>query len=123
MNRKYIKNDIDKIIDLYNIIDSVIIEKVDYREIFDSSIEYVYGDSLAEYTEHSIHSIMVNNIRHNYSNYDDITRLMHRINRSPNDYDQYKNCVLEKISNIYPFLKDECERQKRKFNMVDIVSR
>mgnify|MGYP003321335147 CR=1 FL=1 len=64
---------------------------------------------------------MVNNIRHNYSNYDETTRLVNRINRSDNDYNQYKNCVLNKIADAYPFLKKECERQKRRFDMVKIV--
>ena len=124
MNHRYTKkskNDMDKIISLYKLIDSVVIENVSYREIFDSAIKYIYNQPLDEYNENNIHAIMVNNIRHNYSNYDQITKPMHKIYRSPDDYDQYKNCILNKISNMYPFLKDECERQKREFNMVKIV--
>jgi hypothetical protein len=103
---------------LCNAINSTEIENADYREIFDNAVEFAYNNLTYEYTERDIHAIMVNNIRHNYSNYDEVLRGPYGIRRSECDYMQYKNCVLNKISDIYPPLKDECDRQKRKCDMV-----
>lgn len=127
MNRKYIKYDnsksnMDKTIDFYKIINSVVIENIDCREIFDNAVRYGYGKPLDEYSEKSINAIMVNDIRHNCSNYDQALKQVYRIHRSDNDYAQYKNSVLEKIANAYPFLRDECVKQKRKFDMIKIVT-
>ena len=123
MNHRYIKNDIDKTKEFYKLVNSINITSKDYRDIFEDGISYEYGDQLDEYYERNINAIMVNNIRHNCSNYDKSLKQMRRINRSDNDYYQYKNCVLEKISNKYPYLKDECYRQKRKIDLVKIIQR
>lgn len=123
MSYLYSKNhDINKTRKLYNAIDSTIIENRDYREIFDNAIEFRYDKPLYEYRENIIDSIIVNEIRHNCSNYDQILKQIHRIDRSGNynDYIQYKNSVLDKISKVYPFLKDECIKQKSKLDMVKI---
>ena len=79
-------------------------------------------EKIIEYYENDINAIMVNNIRHNYSNYDQVIKQVYKVNRSDNDYEQYKNSVLDKIANTYPFLKDECARQKRKFDMVKVIN-
>ena len=123
MNRKHFKNkyNIDKTLQLHNIINSINIEDANYREIFDNAIQFAYGKPLEEYNEKSIEAIMVNDIRHNYSNYDDNLKRVYRIKRTDNDYEQYKNSVLEKISDTYPLLKNECDKQKRKCNMVKII--
>ena len=123
MNHKHFKNKytVDKTLQLHNIINSINIENVNYREIFDNAVQFAYGRPLEEYYEKNIEAIMVNDIRHNYSNYDDNLKRVYRIKRTDNDYEQYKNSVLEKISNTYPLLKDECNKQKRKCNMVKII--
>ena len=128
MSRKHIKKrrkkeekrTMNKTISIYNIINSTFIENKDYREIFDNAIQFAYNEPLDEYSEKSIDAIIVNDIRHNCSNYDYNLKQVYRINRSDNDYAQYKNSVLEKISNVYPSLRDECERQKRKCDMVKV---
>lgn len=124
MNRKYSKQKsnrcVDKSIEFRRVIDSVNIDNKDYREIFDDAIQYAYGEPLNEYSEKNINTIMVNNIRHNCSNYDSMIKCMRKVRRSEDDYLQYKNSVLEKIANNYPFLKDECIKQKRKFDMVKV---
>ena len=122
MKHKYI-NPMIKTKNLYNAIDSVSIEIVDCRKLFEDAVKYEYNKPLDEYTENNINAIMVNNIRHNYSNYDQILKQVHRVHRTDNDYEQYKNSVLEKIAAAYPFLKNECQRQKRIFDMVKIVKR
>lgn len=128
MNRKYIKrrnkegnrNLIKRTEYLYNAINSTEILVADYRDIFDDAVEFVHGDSVSEYFEKDIEAIMVNNIRHNYSNYDEILKGPHGIYRSEYDYIQYKNSVLEKISGVYPSLKGACDKQKRECDMVKI---
>ncbi len=122
MKRKYI-SPIDKTRNFYDALNSVSIQHVDCRKIFEDAVRYEYNNPLYEYTENNIDAIMVNNIRHNYSNYDQVLKQIHRINRCDNDYEQYKNSVLEKIAIAYPFLKNECLRQKRIFDMVKIVKR
>ena len=129
MNRKYIKykkkensrNLIRRAECLYNAIDSTYILNADYREIFDNAVKFAYEGRVYEYYENDINAIMVNNIRHNYSNYDDILNSGYGIYRSEQDYVQYKNSILEKIGYVYPYLKNECIRQKRECNMVKII--
>ena len=47
---------------------------------------------------------VVNHIRHNYTNYDEY--------RKGKDIIQVRNIILNMITNAYPILKEECERQK-----------
>lgn len=125
MNRKYFKqNKIDKEKEFLKIIDSIIIEDRNYRDIFDDAVQFEYGKPLTEYYEKHIDRIMVNNIRHHYSNYDQVTKQMHKIHRynGESDYIQYKNSVLDKIANTYPLLEEECNKQKRRFNMVNLIT-
>ena len=123
MRHKYTKTNIQKANEFYNIIENTIIRNGNYREIFDNAVNYAYGKPLDEYSEKSINAIMVNDIRHNYSNYDYMLKKVYKINRSDNDYIQYKNSILDKISKTYPSLKDECDKQKRKLDMVKIIQR
>jgi len=128
MNHKYIKykkkegtrNLIKRTEHLYNAINSTEILVGDYRDILDDAVKFVYENPVYEYYENDIDAIMVNNIRHNYSNYDEILKSKYGIYRSEYDYAQYKNSILEKIANAYPHLKHECYRQKRKCDMVEI---
>ena len=125
MSRKYIKKHkhrTRKVRDFYNIVNSINILDSDCREIFDNAVNFEYGEPLSEYSEKAINAIMVNDIRHNYSNYEQNLKEVDRIHRSNKDYIQYKNAVLDKISNAYPGLKNECERQKRKCNMVKLCN-
>lgn len=121
-SNNHAKTDMNKTIDFYKAIDSVIIYNKDYRDIFDNAVQFEYNQSVNEYTEKDIHAIMVNNIRHKCSNYDQVLKQINKINRCNNDYAQYKNYVLNKIAENYPSLKDECDRQKRKFDMVKICN-
>lgn len=129
MNRKYTKyRNREKYHDMlkrseymHSAINETTICNANYREIFDNAVKYAYDEQINEYHENSIYAIMVNNIRHSYSNYDDVLRGMHSIHRTEYEYIQYKNSVLDKIGYVYPVLKDECDRQKRKCDMVNII--
>lgn len=120
INRETSRNLIKRTEHLYAAINSTEILVADYREILNNAVKFVYGNPVNEYYESDICAIMVNNIRHNYSNYDEILNGEHGIYRSRNDYIQYKNSILEKISNVYPYLKHECYKQKRECNMVKV---
>lgn len=131
MSHKYTKkrrkrekiSNMDKTISIHNLINSTVIFDKDYREIFDDAVKFAYGEPLDEYSEKSINAIMVNDIRHNCSNYEQNLKPMHRIHRTDKDYIQYKNSVLDKISKTYTSLEDECNRQKSKLDMVIVKQR
>lgn len=93
------------------------------RDIFDSAVSFQYStsDKPIEYNERNIKRIMVNSIRHDYSNYEDGLKQVHRLKMEEDIYFRYKNIILNCISIQYPFLKDECERQKNNINMVNII--
>ena len=96
------------------------VESVDnIRDIYDDALRYNFKSSEAplELQEEKIDRIMVNQIRHKKSTY---MRNLWYANRMPNKtyYKRFKNVVLTQISYKYPFLSDECDRQKRKVPMV-----
>lgn len=120
MKHKYIKKSyMQKTDDFIHIINNTNIENIDYRSIFDGAVEYAYNDSKVEYNESQVDKLMVNYIRHSLSNYDSNLRNA-KMHRTIKDYNLYKNSVLDKISYMYPFLRDECNKQKEKVNMVNI---
>lgn len=108
---------------LYNIAANTEISDYDAREILDEALryEYVDGEAPLEFKEKNLKRIMVNSIRHNYSNYDDGLKQVHRLKASETVYFRYKNMVLNQISLQYPYLSDECKRQKHTINMVKII--
>lgn len=92
------------------------------REVYDNALLYEYGDdSIVEIRENNINRIMVNQIRHAYSNYESNLKTVNRLERNSIKYIQYRNIVLERIACEYPFLRRECEKQKFKHDMVKIV--
>lgn len=110
--------------ELFGLMDSVTIDdNIDYRIILDTAIEFKYGKSNSkyEYGEKELGAIMVNQVRHCYTNYNSLVNKSGRIYRSNNDYRQFKNSVLDKISRSYPLLKDDCDRQKIPNNMVRVI--
>ena len=114
----------DKMMQFNNIIQNIEIEpNHDLREIFDSALNYQYPEAERpiEFREHNIKRIMVNSIRHKYSNYEDGLRKIHKLNMHEDIYYRYKNIVLNQISQKYPFLSDECESQKNSVNMVKLI--
>lgn len=121
MKRKYIKKSyIQKTDDYINIINNTNIQKTNYRDIFDGAVKFVYTEDKVEYNESQVDKLMVNYIRHSLSNYDNNLKNA-KMHRTIKDYNLYKNSVLDKISYEYPFLSDECNKQKEKVNMVNIL--
>lgn len=95
----------------------------DIRKIFDDALNFEYNgvEKPLEIREQNIQRIMVNTIRHSYSNYDIGLKQIYKL-KSEDMYFRYKNIILEQISNQYPYLKDECNKQKHIINMANIIS-
>ena len=74
-------------------------ESYDYRDA--SSADYATQQRWA-----------VNYIRHELTEYDSNLYDMSGKVGCYKEYSRYKNAVLDKIAEFYPFLKDECDRQK-----------
>ena len=127
MSRRYRKQNKTKLYkDSINMMNSVYIFKNDPRFIFEEALSY--GNLRSEegqvFKERDLKHAMVNQIRHEESNYDLYLRDINRISRSINDYNtsyyRFKNATLTKIAEVYPFLEDQCRQQKRKVNMIKI---
>lgn len=94
-----------------------------YREILDTSYDYNYHDNLPlELKQRDIEHMMVNAIRHRFSNYISCIYKIDHIYAYPNNknYTMFKNYTLECIAKEYPFLQNACIQQKRSINMVKI---
>ena len=106
-----------------SIINDITIEQESIRNILNNGLiyEYLNTDIPIEFNEQNLKRIIVNSIRHNYSNYEYGLRQIHRLHVSEDIYFIYKSNILNKISNNYPFLKDECDKQKHLVNMVNLV--
>lgn len=109
------------------IIDSIKVEYVENaREILTKAKEYIESKSERPYIdkEHNLKAIMVNNIRHQYTNYDSALEELNNICIASNSrekrlsYYMLKNAVLNKIAETYPYLADECKLQKHTINMI-----
>ena len=55
--------------------------------------------------------IMVNYIRHNLTSYEDLLEELRGKEGKYEAYTKLKNKILEKIAEVYPELKEECNRQ------------
>lgn len=111
----------DKTIKYYSIINNTKVNNnINLRDALDNALKYEYDENTPiEFKEYNINRIMVNSIRHDYSNYELGLKQVHKLNLPEDMYFRYKNIVLDQISYQYPFLKDECERQKHNVNMVN----
>ena len=105
--------------------ESVHIDQCSAREVYDAAMYYAYGDDIPELMhEEQIKKLMVNNIRHKHSNYMDI---VYKVDAIANHYVPrhyiFRNSVLYKIADQYPYLSDECTRQTKRITMVRSVER
>ena len=98
-------------------------EGLDIRIIYDGCDLLNSKDGIKE---HTMHRILVNNIRHDHTNYDKGLRKIKRqygVYYDESVYTQYKNAVLNKIAMNYPFLAEECARQKGELCMIRTINR
>ena len=106
------------------IIDDIDVTQLDLRSIMENAISYSpkSSDKDGYFEESDLKKRMVNSIRHEGSNYDHSLRKLNRIYESYSDrqlhYHMIKNSTLTKISNLYPFLRNECDSMKCTVNMI-----
>ena len=101
------------------------------RSILEDALEYVDrpSDGVVEYRERNLKRIMVNEVRHNQTTYEQGLKAIYRATRNVSQREQdriyklYKNATLERISQSYPYLQDECNKQKYKAELVRIVKK
>lgn len=95
------------------IINDISIEKnINIRQAYDDAMKYEMNYTPLQIREEKACRILVNNIRHKHTNYDaNLKKVYHLENNKY--YPVYKNNVLDNISNEYPYLSEECNKQKQ----------
>lgn len=91
--------------------------ETDLRRVYEKN--RLLQDVDKDLTEKYINRLLVNTIRHQYTNYDDSMKDIRKINyiNRVSNYKQYKNIVLSRIADMYPILAEECESQKYRLDM------
>lgn len=94
-------------------------DNIDLREAYDSTMSFNKTKTRIEINIRDADRFMVNSIRHNCSNYDNYLKYVYKLDKKDNVYyNLYKNNVLRLISERYPNLSDECNRQATKIKMI-----
>lgn len=114
---KYNNSDSQDVSKMNNAIKDINVCKRDTREIYETATRHF---NTIVYKNSTLYRLMVNTARHELSNYENTLKGM---KVSKNEYKQYKNAVLDKISKTYPNLTEECENQKSKVSMVRTVKK
>ena len=102
------------------------LQSIPIRNIYDEAVAYLNtthpNTNKQEVFEDRIKRLMVNQIRHNYTNYDEELRKLKRVKREDQTYYYlYKNYTLKKIQEQYQYLEDACKRQKTNLTMAKRV--
>lgn len=108
--RKQHKKSIPNIASILNNIS--IDENINMRQAYDDAMKYEMNYTPAQIREDKAYRILVNNIRHKHTNYDKNLKNVYHIKNNMY-YNVYKNQVLSNISDNYPYLLDECNKQKQ----------
>lgn len=108
--RKQHKKSIPNIASILNNIS--IDENINIRQAYDDAMKYEMNYTPIQIREDKAYRILVNNIRHKHTNYDKNLKNVYHIKNNMY-YNVYKNQVLSNISDNYPYLLDECNKQKQ----------
>lgn len=108
--RKQHKKSIPNITSILNNIS--IDENINMRQAYDDAMKYEMNYTPVQIREDKAYRILVNNIRHKHTNYDKNLKNIYHIKNNMY-YNVYKNQVLSNISDNYPYLLDECNKQKQ----------
>ena len=114
---KYNNSDSQDVSKMNNAIKDINVRKRNTREVYETATRHF---NTIVYKNSTLYRLMVNTARHELSNYENTLKGM---KVSKNEYKQYKNAVLDKISKTYPNLTEECENQKSKVSMVRTVKK
>ena len=93
---------------------------VNIREAYDDAIKYEMHEVPIEIREDKAYRLLVNNMRHEHTNYDKNLKNVYHIKNNLY-YPLYKNQVLNKISSEYPYLTDACNKQLQGKIIVTLV--
>lgn len=106
------------------LIDNITVEKdINFREAYENTMLYNKHKSPPNTIKEDIlNRFLVNGIRHDYTNYESNLRQINRIENGEY-YVNYKNAVLDTISDEYPALYEECNNQKSFKQMVHLVKK
>lgn len=108
--RKQHKKSIPNIASILNNIS--IDENINMRQAYDDAMKYEMNYIPIQIREDKAYRILVNNIRHKHTNYDKNLKNIYHIKNNMY-YNVYKNQVLSNISDNYPYLLNECNKQKQ----------
>ena len=108
---------------IYKYLNNINIEQEPVRKYFDELQDHRkwHVEQPLKLRERSIINGLVNSIRHNSFSYNDDIKKIRKLGNERFNYTQYKNAVLERIALEYPFLREECNKQKRKLDLVKII--
>lgn len=104
----------------YSMILNIYVEKV--NNLHDVIDTLSANNEIIEIKENNLKRMIVNIIRHEYSNYETGLRKLHINSESQLEYYRYKNAVLNRISILYPELKNECNNQKHDVSICKVIS-
>ena len=93
---------------------------INIREAYDDAIKYEMHEVPIEIREDKAYRLLVNNMRHEHTNYDKNLKNVYHIKNNLY-YPLYKNQVLNKISSEYPYLADACNKQLQGKIIVTLV--
>lgn len=105
------------------LVNNIIVDEIGIRNLYDQAIINNSENSKIELPEDVIYRWMVNTVRHDYTNYEQGLKQIHKLNYDEFCYRMYKNAVLDKISSTYPNLSEECDKQKNPVEMVTKIKR
>ena len=113
-----------KNIEFNKIVNNINLSDKSIREFYDEALSYSfeYNEEPLYLQEDNIKRTLVNSLRHNnIFDYDKDINKINKIDKKNKDmnYKLYKNKVLNKIGEKYPFLEEECIKQ---MNAVDMVT-
>ena len=95
-----------------SILNNISIDKnINIRQAYDDAMKYEMNYTPVQIREDKAYRILVNNIRHKHTNYDKNLKNVYHIKNNMY-YNVYKNQVLSGISDKYPYLLNECNKQK-----------
>lgn len=118
--RKQHKKSIPNIASILNNIS--IDENINIRQAYDDAMKYEMNYTPIQIREDKAYRILVNNIRHKHTNYDKNLKNVYHIKNNMY-YNVYKNQVLSDISDNYPYLLNECNKQKQYQTVIRLVKK
>lgn len=118
--RKQHKKSIPNIASILNNIS--IDENINMRQAYDDAMKYEMNYIPMQIREDKAYRILVNNIRHKHTNYDKNLKNVYHIKNNMY-YNVYKNQVLSNISDNYPYLLDECNKQKQYQTVIHLAKK